>query len=90
MPFLYRLIALTEPRRLVLFGALAARTLLGQAGTRRRSRGIWQETAIPGLPGALPALPTFSPAELMRNPADRRAAWADLRLLRRTLDTPVG
>jgi hypothetical protein len=36
--------------------------------------------------GTLPALPTFSPGELMRTPGDRRAAWADLRLLRRTLD----
>ena len=25
-------------------------------------------------------------AELLRSPRDRRAAWADLRLLRRTLD----
>jgi DNA polymerase len=87
LPFLHRLIALSEPRRLVLVGALAARTLLGQSGSRRRSRGIWQEVAIPGLSGTLPALPTFAPAELMRNPGDRRAAWADLRLLRRTLDS---
>jgi uracil-DNA glycosylase len=86
LPFLHRLIALTEPRRLVLVGALAARTLLGQAGSRRRTRGIWQDVVIPGLSGTLPALPTFAPAELMRNPGDRRAAWADLRLLRRTLD----
>jgi DNA polymerase len=86
LPFLHRLIALVEPRRLVLVGALAARALLGQSGSRRRSRGIWQDVAIPGLSETLPALPTFSPAELMRSPADRRAAWADLRLLRRTLD----
>jgi DNA polymerase len=87
LPFLHRLIALTEPRRLVLLGPLAARALLSQTGSRRRARGAWQEAAIPGLPGTLPALPTFGPAELMRNPSDRRAAWADLRLLRRTLDS---
>jgi len=86
LPFLHRLIALAAPRRLLLVGALAARTLMGQSGSRRRTRGAWQEVAIPGRAGSLPALPTFSPAELMRNPADRRAAWADLRLLRRTLD----
>jgi uracil-DNA glycosylase len=86
LPFLHRLIALAAPRRLVLVGALAARALLGRSGSRRRSRGIWQDVAIPGLSATLPALPTFSPAELMRSPADRRAAWADLRLLRRTLD----
>jgi DNA polymerase len=90
LPFLHRLIALAGPRRLVLFGSLAARTVLGQAGSRRRPRGAWQETAIPGMSGTLPALPTFSPAALRRNPADRRAAWADLRLLRRTLDATAG
>jgi hypothetical protein len=37
------------------------------------------------VPQPLPALPTFSAAELMRTPRDRRAAWADLRLLRRTI-----
>jgi uracil-DNA glycosylase len=87
LPFMHRLIALAAPRRLLLVGALAARTLLGQSGSRRRTRGTWQEVAIPGRSGSLPALPTFSPAELMRNPPDRRAAWADLRLLRRTLDS---
>ena len=90
LPFLHRLIALVEPQRLVLLGSLAARTVLGQAAARRRTRGTWQEAAIPGLPGTLPALPTFNPAGLMRTPADRRAAWADLRLLRRTLDTAAG
>lgn len=86
LPFLFRLIALAAPRRLVLLGSLPARTLLGPGGARRRARGSWQEAAIAGASGTLPVLPTFSPSELMRNPADRRAAWADLRLLRRTLD----
>jgi len=86
LPFLFRLVALSEPRRLVLLGPLAARSLLAPAASRRRPRGAWLGAAIPGVPRTLPALPTFSPAELMRGPKDRRAAWADLRLLRRTLD----
>jgi hypothetical protein len=44
------------------------------------------EVPIPGTPLVLPALPTFSAAELMRDPRNRRAAWDDLRLLRSTLD----
>jgi uracil-DNA glycosylase family 4 len=88
LPFLFRLIALAAPRRLVLLGPLAVRAILGQA-TRRRPRGAWLDMAVPGLSQALPALPTFSPGELMRNPRDRRAAWADLRLLRRTLDADI-
>jgi DNA polymerase len=86
LPFLHRLIALVEPRRLMLFGPLAARALLPQTASRRRPRGAWIDAPIPGLPNPLPVLPTFSPAELMRSPKDRRTAWADLRLLRRTLD----
>jgi uracil-DNA glycosylase len=89
LPFLYRLVALTTPRRLLLLGPLAARALLGQAGSRRRPRGVWLDAAIPGLPQPPPALPTFGPGQLMRNPRDRRSAWADLRLLRRTLDADV-
>jgi uracil-DNA glycosylase family 4 len=86
LPFLHRLIALVGPRRVVLLGALPARALLPQTASRRRPRGAWIDTPIPGVPQSIPTLPTFSPAELMRSPKDRRAAWADLRLLRRTLD----
>jgi len=86
LPFLHRLIALAGPRRLLVMGPLAARSLLPQTASRRRQRGAWLDIAIPGLPRPVPALPTFSAAELMRSPKDRRAAWADLRLLRRTLD----
>ena len=86
LPFLHRLIALLGPRRVLLLGALSARALLPQTASRRRPRGAWIDMPIPGVPQSIPTLPTFSPAELMRSPKDRRAAWADLRLLRRTLD----
>ncbi len=81
LPFLHRLIAIVRPRRLLLLGVLAARSLLPQFTSRRRPRGAWMDTT-----DGVPALPTFSPAELMRSAKDRRAAWADLRLLRRTLN----
>ena len=86
LPFLHRLIAQVAPRRLLLMGLLAARALLSQGASRRRARGTWMDAAIPGTSLVLPALATFSAAELMRSPRDRRAAWADLRRLRRTLD----
>jgi uracil-DNA glycosylase len=88
LPFLFRLVALAAPRRLVLLGPLAARSILAPA-SRRRPRGAWLDATIPGLSRPLPALPTFSPNELMRSPRDRRSAWADLRLLRRTLDAVI-
>jgi DNA polymerase len=86
LPFLHRLIALVAPRRLLIMGLLPARSVLPRNNTRRRPRGEWVEVPIPGASLVLPALPTFSAAELMKNPENRRAAWDDLRLLRRTLD----
>jgi DNA polymerase len=88
LPFLFRLVTLAAPRRLVLLGPLAARAILGQA-TRRRPRGAWLHVTVPGQSQPVPALPTFSPGELTRNLRDRRSAWADLRLLRRTIDADV-
>jgi DNA polymerase len=38
----------------------------------------------------LPALPTLHPAYLLRSPAAKREAWADLLLLRRMLDQAPG
>jgi DNA polymerase len=86
LPFLQRLIVLAAPRRLLLMGLLAARSLLPQAASRRRPRGAWMDAAIPGTGLVLPALPTFSAPELVRDPKNRRGAWEDLQLLRRTLD----
>ncbi|HEY2619540.1 MAG TPA: uracil-DNA glycosylase [Acetobacteraceae bacterium] len=86
LPFLHRLIALVAPRRLLLMGLLTARSLVPSTNSRRRPRGEWIDVAVPGSSLTLPALPTFSAAELMRDPNNRRAAWDDLRLLRRTLD----
>ena len=86
LPFLLRHIALTRPRRLVLLGALAARGVLGGSAGITRLRGRWHSASIPGLDATLPALPMLHPAYLLRNAGAKRDAWADLRLLRRSLD----
>jgi uracil-DNA glycosylase family 4 len=86
LPFLLRHIALVRPRRLVLLGALAARAVTGSNAGIRRQRGRWIDTDIPGLPTPVPALPMLHPAYLLRTPGAKRDAWADLLLLRRTLD----
>jgi DNA polymerase len=44
------------------------------------------QVQVPGLEAPLPALPTLHPAYLLRTPGAKREAWADLVLLRRTLD----
>jgi uracil-DNA glycosylase family 4 len=84
LPFLYRLIVLTEPRRMVLLGTLAQRTLLGAAPRRRTPD--WLTATVPGRPDPVPALVLPSPEMLLGKPAGRREAWAALRLLQRTID----
>jgi len=87
LPFLHRLIALAAPRRVVLCGALAVRTLLGP--TRRRGAPAWADMPVPGMPAPVPALPLPSPATMARTPTARREAWAALRLLRRAIDADL-
>jgi DNA polymerase len=86
LPFLYRQIALVRPKRLLLVGGLSAKVLTGNPAGILRSRGKWVQVQVPGLEAPLPALPTLHPAYLLRTPGAKREAWADLVLLRRTLD----
>jgi DNA polymerase len=84
LPFLLRHIELVRPRHLVLLGGVAAKSLLRAKDGITRLRGRWHgvETGL----GRLPALATLHPAYLLRTPSAKREAWADLLLLRRSLD----
>jgi uracil-DNA glycosylase family 4 len=81
-PFLSRLIMLTAPARIVLFGALAASTVLGTT-QRVRSTG-WIDMPVEGRTTPVLILPALS--DLLKTPARRRDAWAGMRLLRRAVD----
>ena len=70
-PFLFRHIALANPQVLVIVGNHSCQALLGKRGITRL-RGHWAEAR------GKPALPMFHPAYLLRNPAAKREAWADL------------
>lgn len=87
LPFLWRHLSLIGPRRIVVLGALAVRTLL-PAGARR-SRGTWHKLAIPGL-APVPSLALGSPMAIQAAPSAKRDAWADLIRLRRALDQDAG
>jgi DNA polymerase len=70
-PFVERHVALAAPDLLVLMGNISCQAMLGRRGITRL-RGHWAEAL------GLPALPMFHPAYLLRNPAAKREAWADL------------
>ena len=78
LPFLHRHITLANPDVLVLMGSVACHALLGESGITRL-RGRWAEVL------GRPALPMFHPAHLLRTPAAKREAWADLLALRARL-----
>jgi len=78
-PFMARHVALAEPDLLVLMGNISCEAGLGRRGITRL-RGQWTEAY------GKPALPMFHPAYLLRTPAAKREAWADLLALRARLD----
>ena len=85
LPFIRRQIALSAPRIIVCLGGSATQTLLGVKEGITRARGVWREyQADDG--ATIPALAMFHPAYLLRTPAAKRQAWADLRKLRQALD----
>jgi uracil-DNA glycosylase family 4 len=91
-PYLLRQIALLQPRLVLAMGRFAAQTLLAEGGCDApdtllrtplgRLRGRVYTARLAGL--ALPVVVTYHPAYLLRNPADKAKAWADLCL---ALDT---
>jgi DNA polymerase len=89
LPFVRRQIALVAPRILVCLGGSATQTLLGVKDGITRTRGVWREYASDD-GAAIPTLPMFHPAYLLRQPASKRQAWADLRKLQRAADEMSG
>ncbi|SMF60626.1 uracil-DNA glycosylase [Allosphingosinicella indica] len=75
-------IALAKPRALLLFGDGAAHAMLG--ATVAQARGRWHDLETPA--GAIRTLATLSPELLLRQPALKAHAWADLQMLIRELD----
>jgi uracil-DNA glycosylase family 4 len=85
LPFVFRHIALSRPKVLVLAGGTAASALLPMSEGITRLRGRWFDLAIPGLDVPLPTLPMFHPAYLLRSPERKREAWRDLLALKAKL-----
>jgi uracil-DNA glycosylase len=78
LPYLRRQIELVRPRLLLAVGRIAAQNLLGSEESLSRLRGRVHRF------GELntPLVVTYHPAYLLRNPADKRKAWEDLKFAR--------
>lgn len=82
-PFLERQIELVKPKVLVALGKFAAQTMLDSTTPISRLRGNWHEYR------GIKLMPTLHPAYLLRNPADKRLVWDDIKLVMRELGLPV-
>ena len=71
-PFLEAQLNAIRPSVIVTLGKFAAQTLLRTDTPITRLRGQWREYV------GIPLMPTFHPAYLLRNPAEKKPAWTDL------------
>jgi uracil-DNA glycosylase len=83
LPFVFRQIELVQPRVIVALGSVAAQALLGVRTPIGRLRGVWHEFR------GIKLMPTFHPAYLLRNPAEKKVVWADIKQVMRELGLPT-
>ena len=84
-PFLRRHIQLKAPQIIMALGGSSAKLLLDSQTGILKLRGQMREMDF-GLTAPLPVLPSLHPAYLLRSPAQKKLAWADLLALRHFLD----
>ena len=82
-PFLFRQIDLVRPKAIVGLGTFAVQALLKVKTPISKLRGNWHQVR------GIKMMPTFHPAYLLRNPADKRLVWADIQEVMKFLGQPV-
>jgi DNA polymerase len=85
-PFLERAISLVQPQILLLSGGVSAKALLKREEGILSLHGRWLDWTSKDNSLTIPALPTLHPAFLLRQPAAKKKAWADLLTLKSRLD----
>ncbi len=78
-PYLLRQIELVDPRLIVVMGRVAAQSVLDSEASISALRGKVHAF------GKTPAIVTYHPAYLLRNPSDKAKAWEDLRFAVETM-----
>jgi DNA polymerase len=72
-PFLKKQIDLVRPKIIVALGKFAVQTLLQSKAPITKLRGQWHSYH------GIKLMPTFHPAYLLRNPADKKLVWEDIK-----------
>ncbi len=82
-PFLMRQIDLVQPKIIVGLGTFAVQSLLKVKIPISKLRGRWHEVR------GIQMMPTFHPAYLLRNPAEKRLVWADIQEVMKALGKEI-
>ncbi len=87
-PYLHDQIEIIAPEVIVTLGLPATRTILGSMEAMGRLRGRWASFTPPRSAIAIPVMPTYHPAYLLRNytPQERAKVWSDLQMVMEKLN----
>ena len=80
LPYLRKHIEIINPKILVLLGSTALNALIGNEVVISKARGQWIEKQFGECKTSV--IITFHPAFLMRQPAQKKMAWIDLKMIR--------
>ena len=80
LPFITKHIEIISPKILVLLGSTAMNALIGDDVVISKMRGKWIEKKFGDCKTSV--IITFHPAFLMRQPAQKKMAWIDLKMIR--------
>ena len=80
VPFISKHIEIINPKILILLGSTAMNALIGSDIVISKMRGKWMEKKFGNCETSV--MITFHPAFLMRQPAQKKMAWIDLKMVR--------
>ena len=80
MPFIKKHIEIINPKILILLGSTAMNALIGNDIVISKARGKWINKQFGNCKTSV--IITFHPAFLMRQPAQKKMAWIDLKMIR--------
>ena len=80
LPFIKKHIEIINPKILVLLGSTAMNALIGKDIVISKARGKWIDKQFKNCKTSV--IITFHPAFLMRQPAQKKMAWIDLKMIR--------
>ena len=80
LPYISKHIEIISPKILILLGSTAMNALIGSDIVISKARGKWMEKQFGNCKTSV--IITFHPAFLMRQPAQKKMAWIDLKLIR--------